>query len=115
MAALLADITLGTVIVAGLVMIAGVIFAANMNDPRNVMHPGGRMGRLKDELLVVGPVAPMLAMIAMGGFVPDLRDQSWWFPVLVIAAFLGFAASFLVPPVRRARQRVEALRKRAFS
>ena len=115
MTELFADITLGTVIVAGLVMIGGVIFVANMNDPRNAMHPGGRMGRLRDELLVVGPVAPMLAMIAMGGFVPDLRDQSWWFPVMVIAAVLGIAASFLVPPVRRARQRVEALRKKAFS
>ena len=115
MTELFANITLGAVIVAGLLMFGGVIFVANMNDPRNRMHPGGRMGRLRDELLVVGPVAPMLAMIAMGGFVPDLRDQSWWFPVLLIAAVLGFAASFLLPPVRSARQRVEALRKKAFS
>ena len=79
------------------------------------MHPGGRKGRLRDELLVVGPVAPMLIMIATGGFLPDLRDQSWWFPVLVTVAVIGFAASFLVPSVRRARARVEALRKKAFS
>ena len=115
MTELFADITLGAVIVIGLLMFGGVIFVANMNDPRNAMHPGGGKGRMLDELLVIGPVAPALIMIAGGGFLPDLRDQDWWFPVLVTAAVIGFVATFLLPPVRRARARVEALRKRAFS
>ena len=115
MTGMFADITVGAVIVAGLLMFCGVILVANMNDPRNAMHPGGRMGRLRDELLTVGPMAPFLVMIAAGGLFPDLRDGAWWFPVLLAASIIGLAASFLAPPVRRARARVEALRKRAFS
>jgi hypothetical protein len=47
--------------------------------------------------------------------VPSLRETSWWLPVFVTLAVAGFAASFLLPPVRRARKRVEALQKKAFS
>ena len=115
MTELFANITLSTVVIAGLLMIGGVIFVANMNDPRNAMHPGGRKGRMLDEVLVVGPLAPLLVMITVGGFLPDLRDAAWWFPILLGLSIIGFAASFLLPPVRRARARVEALRKTAFS
>ena len=115
MTALIADITLGMVIVIGLLMFGGVMFVANMNDPRNAMHPGGRMGRLRDELLVASTIAPFLVMVAGGAFVPSLREANWWMPVFVVVAVTGFAASFLVPSVRRARQRVEALQKKTFS
>ncbi|WP_425989828.1 hypothetical protein [Brevundimonas sp. TWP2-3-2] len=115
MTELFANITLSAVVIAGLLMIGGVIFVANMNDPRNAMHPGGRKGRMLDEVLVVGPLAPLLVMITVGGFLPDLRDAAWWFPILLGLSIIGFAASFLLPPVRRARKRVEALRKKAFS
>ena len=115
MTELFANITLSAVVIAGLLMIGGVIFVANMNDPRNAMHPGGRKGRMLDEVLVVDPLAPLLVMITVGGFLPDLRDAAWWFPILLGLSIIGFAASFLLPPVRRARARVEALRKKAFS
>ena len=115
MTELFADITLGAVIVIGLLMIGGVMFVANMNDPRNAMHPSGRMGRLRDELLVVSTIAPFLVMVTVGAFFPVLREANWWMPVFVIVAVGGFAASFLLPPVRRARNRVEALQKKAFS
>lgn len=115
MTELFANITLGAVIVAGLVMIGGVIFVANLNDPRNAMHPGGRMGRLRDELLVVGTVAPFLGMIIVGWVFPSLREQIWWFPVLLVVSVICVAASLMAPPVRRARQRVAALKTQAFS
>ena len=115
MTGLIADITLGMVIVIGLLMFGGVILVANMNDPRNAMHPGGRRGRLLDELLVTSTIAPFLLMVTGGAFLPSLREANWWMPVFVIVAVGGFAASFLVPSVRRARQRVEALQKKAFS
>jgi hypothetical protein len=112
---LFADITLGAVIVIGLLMIGGVLFVANVNDPRNALHPNGRMGRLRDELLVVSTIAPFLVMVTGGAVLPSLREANWWMPVFFVVAVTGLAASFLVPPVRRARQRVEALRKTAFS
>ena len=115
MTELFANITLGTVIVAGLVMIGGVIFVANMNDPRNAMHPGGRRGRLKDELLVVGTVAPFMGMIVVGWVFQTLREQTWWFPVLLVVSVVCITASLMAPPVRRARRRVLALKKQAFS
>ena len=115
MTALLADITLGAVIVIGLLMFGGVVLVANFNDPRNAMHPGGRMGRLRDEFLVISVLAPFLLMVCAGAMFPELRRADWWFPVFVTAAVVGFALGFLAPPVRRARQRVEALRKKAFS
>ena len=115
MTELFADITLGTVIVAGLVMIGGVIFVANMNDPRNAMHPGGRMGRLRDELLVAGTVAPFLVMIVVGWNFPTLREQVWWLPALLVLCVVCVLARFLIPGVRRAQARVVSLKKEAFS
>ena len=115
MTELFANITLSAVVIAGLLMMGGVIFVANMNDPRNAMHPGGRMGRLRDEFLVMSAIAPWLVMVVVGWALPSLRETSWWLPVFVTLAVAGFAASFLLPPVRRARKRVEALRKKAFS
>ena len=115
MTELFADITFGAVVVAGLLMIGGVIFVANLNDPRNAMHPGGRMGRVKDQLLVAATVLPVLGMIVVGWALPVLRDQVWWFPALLVTSSVCVAARFWIPSVRRAQARVVALQKKAFS
>jgi hypothetical protein len=106
---LMSNVSFSVMLAGGMLLFGGGVLVANLNDQRNVMHPGGRSGRLRDELLVMGPIAPLLLMILGGAIAPHLRDASWWFPVLLGLAITGFAVSFS-PPGRRARARLQALK-----
>lgn len=110
MTAWLADITFGMVLVVGCLGIFGFMLVAAWGDRNSARHPEGRAGMLRDSLLGIAPLAPMLAMISLGAFQTQLRDEAWWTPVLLGLAVAGAVASF-APPMRRARQRLEGLRR----
>ena len=109
MTELLANISFGAMMAVGLLLIGGFMLVAVMNEPRNALHPEGRMGRLRDEVLALAGFSPMLAMVTFGAFADDFRDREWWTPVFFGLAGLGFVSMFL-PAVRRARGRLAALR-----
>ena len=106
---LLADISFGAAVVVGIVLISGFLLVANLRDTRNARHPGGARGRLRDEMIVLGPVVPMLAFSLLGAVRPELRDADWWLPALVVVVVFVGAGVFL-PTVRHARARLTALR-----
>ena len=105
---LLANISFGAALVAGIVLISGFLLVANLRDTRNARHPGGARGRLRDEMIVLGPVVPMLALLTVGAFRPEVRDADWWLAALVAVTLLVGVS--LTPVVRRARARLSALR-----
>ena len=106
----LADIGFGVVVAMGLIAVCSVVALGEWTSPRARRHPEGRRGRIRDDLMVLGPMLPFLALVTIGAFQPALRDQTWWTAVLFTLAGLGLAAN-LLPAVRRARQRVSALYK----
>lgn len=105
-----ADITLALVIGLGAIAIVGVLALAEWTSPKSLRHPEGRRGRIRDDLIVLAPMAPFLAMVLTGAFQPDLREQAWWTAAMFSAAGIGLIAQ-LLPIVRRARQRVSALHR----
>ena len=107
---LFANLSYGLAIAFGLVLIFGFLLVASLTDKRNVRHPGGARGRFKDERISIAPLAPMLGMILTGALMPAMRDQGWWFPILMGGFALSMGGSFL-PAVRRAKARIAALRQ----
>ena len=107
---LLAHLSLGAALALALLGVSGFLLLANVRDPINARHPGGLRGRLKDELLVVGPVLPFLTFVATGAFMPGLMAEAWSVPALFLIAGAGLTAS-LSAPVRRARARLAAIRR----
>lgn len=106
---LVAVISYGAAVAVGIMLIGGFLFVANIRDARNARHPGGARGRLRDEMIVLGPVVPMLGFLTVGAFRPELRGAEWWLPALVVFwVFVG--GSVFLPAVRRARARLTALR-----
>ena len=108
---LLADVLFWTVVlVAGGAIVAFLVLAA-VTGPKAKRHPEGWRGSLRDEFLITSAIAPWLVMVVAGWMVPSFRETSWWLPIFVTLAVAGFAASFLLPPVRRARARLSALQR----
>ena len=68
MTELLANISFGAMMAVGLLLIGGFMLVAVMNEPRNALHPEGRMGRLRDEVLALAGY-PLLA---------PLHGRGWW-------------------------------------
>ena len=107
----IADIGWAAMVGVGLLLVGGLVMIANLYDPRNARHPSGRMGRLRDELLVIGTLLPMLAMVVAGALAPGLRDADMWTPVFFAVAIAGLGASFL-PAFTSARRRIAKLHSR---
>lgn len=105
----LSNISFGLAVGVGILLIGGFLALANLTDRRNVAYPGGRRGRVRDDLIGLAPFAPILAMTLVGAAFPVLRELDWWFPALCVAFGACFAGMFL-PVVRRARARVLAFR-----
>lgn len=108
MTEVLANVGFGLVVALGLFAICGLLVLAEWTSPRTRRHPEGRRGRIRDDLMVLGPMFPFLSLVATGAFQPELREQTWWTAVLFMVAGLGLGAN-LLPAVRRARQRVADL------
>ncbi|WP_029416240.1 hypothetical protein [Brevundimonas bacteroides] len=110
MTALLADVLFWAVVVIVVAAFVGFLMLAAITGPKARRHPEGWRGAVRDDLIVLGPVAPFLIAVAAGAFEPLLRDQAWWTPTLFAIAGAGLLAQWL-PVVRRARARTAALQR----
>ena len=111
MTGFLADVTFGAVLLMGTVAVAGVLFLGQLTDARNAAHPWGFAGRLRDEAMTAGPIWLFLILQSAGLAFDSLHDTVWWFPVLF--SLLGLALlGRILPPVRRAKDRLDALKWR---
>jgi heme/copper-type cytochrome/quinol oxidase subunit 2 len=107
---LLADILFWAVVVIGLVAFVGFLALAATTGPKARRHPDGWRGSVRDDLIVLGPIAPFLIVVVIGAFEPPLRDETWWTGALFTIAGIGLLAQWL-PVVRRARARTAAFER----
>ncbi len=110
MTALLADVLFWIVVAIALAAFVGFVVLAAITGPRARCHPEGWRGAVRDDLILLGPIAPFLIVVAAGAFEPPLRDEAWWTPALFAIAGAGLLAQWL-PVVRRARARTAALQR----
>ena len=96
------------VIAAGIMLLVllGVGFATEAKVAR---HSGGRVGLIKDNLLLLGPAIVPLSMIAVGSLT-SLDDTSAWLWVWGVV-LVGVIVWNALPVVRRARQRLNLVHR----
>lgn len=96
------------VIAAGIFLLALVIveFAT---EARAARHSGGRVGLIKDNLLILMPSVGPLSMIAVGSLTSLDDTPAWlWAWGFVLVGVIVWSA---MPVVRRARQRLNLVHR----
>ncbi|WGM31424.1 hypothetical protein [Brevundimonas sp. NIBR11] len=97
-------ILVGLCAMGGGLMLLTLLVVGFSTDAKAVRHPQGRMGLVKDNLLLIAPMIAPLTMLALGELTTLDNGAAWlwmWGAVLVGILVWSFA-----PAQRRARARL---------
>ena len=102
-------ILVGLCAMGGGLMLLTLLVVGFSTDAKATRHPEGRLGLVKDNLLLVGPAIAPLTMLALAEFTTLDDTAAWlWMWTVVLVGILGWA---FMPAQRRARERLTVVHR----
>ena len=102
-------ILVGLCAMGGGLMLVTLLVVGFATDAKAVRHPQGRVGLVKDNLMLIGPTVAPLTMLALAELT-TLDDSAVWL-WLWSAVLVGIVGWAFLPAQRRARQRLNTVHR----